>query len=264
MAVRSGTARSVIAVLAWLGVAVLGGCGEEPLPRAGRYLRQDRVQTVPLFFVPGSAVLTASGARRLRVLGPGLPADAVLTLAAPDGLVDERAREVALALDRPVFPASAATAGPPGLAQLSVKVRAVVATDCLGPAPRFDRDNWPGDDESRTRLLPPGCAAATVVQRMAVDQDDLLRGRPLPPGAAFPVARAIERYYDRWNGTAATSAAAARPAAAPGPGAGSGPGSPAAASGASAEEGADLLQGPLQPVGSASGGTAGSPAEPAR
>jgi hypothetical protein len=68
---------------------------------------------------------------------------------------------------------------------------------CGGEPARGLGDVWPGDDVHRIWLLPPGCATSTALRAMVVEPNDLLRGRPLPPGAATPFASAIERYYHR-------------------------------------------------------------------
>ena len=112
-----------------------------------------------------------------------------------------------------------------------------VSTNCLGPGQPETRGIWPGQDATRHRFLPPGCASSTAIAAMVVEPGDLLRGQPLAPGAALPVARAIERYYNRGEDTATP---AAPPAAAPPPVAPS-PATPAPAVGGNA----GLLQGPL-------------------
>jgi hypothetical protein len=50
--------------------------------------------------------------------------------------------------------------------------------------------------------LPPGCANAHNLQRMAESQSDLVRGRPLDPAPAAPTARAAQEYIYGPKGTA--------------------------------------------------------------
>lgn len=47
--------------------------------------------------------------------------------------------------------------------------------------------------------LPPGCANAYNLQRMAESQKDLIEGRQMGPGPAAPSARAARRYIDGTN-----------------------------------------------------------------
>ena len=130
----------------------------------------------------------------------------------------------------------------------------LVPSECLQPGQPGPPDNWPGDDDTLPRTLPPGCAVANALQQMVVDKQDLLRGRPLPPGAALPVARAIERYYNRGDGPAGTDTT---PAPALGPGSSAPATLPAGGLGAAAD-GVGLLQGPLTP-----GGAGAAPPAPA-
>jgi type IV pilus biogenesis protein CpaD/CtpE len=46
------------------------------------------------------------------------------------------------------------------------------------------------------RTNPPGCANAYNLQRMVVQEDDLVYGRELDPAVAAPAARAAQRYID--------------------------------------------------------------------
>jgi hypothetical protein len=49
--------------------------------------------------------------------------------------------------------------------------------------------------------LPPGCANAHNLQRMAESQSDLVRGRPLGAAPAAPTARAAQEYIYGTKGT---------------------------------------------------------------
>jgi len=67
------------------------------------------------------------------------------------------------------------------------RVHYVLVPDaCLTPDPTDNRLGAP--------RLPPGCANAYNLQRMADRQGDLVRGRPLGPAPASPSARAAQRY----------------------------------------------------------------------
>jgi hypothetical protein len=67
------------------------------------------------------------------------------------------------------------------------RVHYVLAPDaCLTPDLTDNRLGAP--------RLPPGCANAYNLQRMADRQGDLVRGRPLGPAPASPAARAAQKY----------------------------------------------------------------------
>ncbi len=226
-------------------------CVDPYLPNASLYVQQDAVQAVPLAFVSHTAVLTPDSAAALQALRGDLPAVASLSLAVAGGLAERRARQVGAELGRVVTPVPEQLSESPGLdpAVLSVVTRRLVATDCLAPGQPDVPGSWPADDAFRLRSMPPGCAAANAMQQMAVSQQDLQRGRPLPPGAALPVARAIERYYSRSEQAAPGNLAS--------PGLGAGSLTPVSIP--APDAGADLLQGPLtQPTPA----TAASPAPP--
>jgi hypothetical protein len=57
--------------------------------------------------------------------------------------------------------------------------------------------------------LPPGCANAYNLERMADRGGDLVRGRPLGPAAAAPAARAAQSYIDGTDGTDGATGGAA-------------------------------------------------------
>ena len=223
---------------------VLGSCVDRPMPNASMYVQQDLTQQIPLAFQVNSAVPTPGSIATLSALRSELPALSSLSLVGSTTTTEARAQQVGAELHRFVSVATEPTAGTADVAMLQVTTRRLVATDCLAPGQPVPRDNWPGDDTFRQRSMPPGCAVANAIQQMAVSKEDLQRGRPLPPGAALPVGRAIERYYSRTETAVPTTAQAAS-----GLGAGSAaPVSlPASTGTAASDAGTDLLQGPLTP-----------------
>ncbi len=211
------------------------------------YVQQDLTQRIPLAFQVNSTVLTPGSVILLSELRSDLPTLSSLSLGGSVAMTEARAQQVGFELHRFVSVAEPTFVGPGAadLAVLLVTTHRLVATDCLAPGQPVPRDNWPADDPFRARSMPPGCAVANAIQQMAVSQEDLQRGRPLPPGAALPVARAIERYYSRSEVAVPTTTSPA--SATPGPGAGSAAsgGVPGATGTAAPDAGADLLQGPL-------------------
>ena len=74
------------------------------------------------------------------------------------------------------------------------RARYVLAPDaCLTPDPT--------DNRMGTPRLPPGCANAYNLKRMADRQGDLVRGRPLGAAPAAPAARAAQKYIYGSDGT---------------------------------------------------------------
>jgi hypothetical protein len=71
------------------------------------------------------------------------------------------------------------------------------AEACAGPGRPVGLSNYTWQDRTRPLLLPPGCATSAAIAAQVEDPDDLVRGRPLPPGSALPFAQAVERYYGR-------------------------------------------------------------------
>lgn len=236
---------------------MLCACADPDLPNAVTYVQQDQVEVLPLAFWANTAVLTPDRAAALQRLHGDLPAGG-LFLAVAGGLAESRAQQVGAALNRVVSPVPQPLPPSPGsidAALLSVATRRLVATACLTPGQPVPPGSWPADDAARRRSMPPGCATANALQQMTVSQEDLRHGRPLPPGAALPAARAIERYYSR------SELAAPGPASAS-PGLGGGSLTPVAAP--APEAGADLLQGPLTQPAPATGPApaAANPASP--
>jgi hypothetical protein len=206
------------------------------------YVQQDLTQQIPLAFQVNSSALTPDSMARLRGLRSDLPALSSLSLVGPATITEARAQRVGAELHRFVSVVTERTSTAPGavdFAVLLLTTRRLVATDCLAPGQPAPPNNWPADDPFRQRSMPPGCAVANAIQQMAVNKEDLQRGRPLPPGAALPVGRAIERYYSRSETAVPTTAPGA-------PGLGAGTATPVGPAGAAASgTGTDLLEGPL-------------------
>lgn len=76
--------------------------------------------------------------------------------------------------------------------------RVLAPEACLTPDERTPAETAttkvPGDPGGDR--LPPGCANAYNLQRMAERKRDLTQGRPLGPAAAAPASRAAQRYID--------------------------------------------------------------------
>jgi hypothetical protein len=89
------------------------------------------------------------------------------------------------------------------------RVHHVLVPDaCLTPDPTAAIVNGP--------LLPPGCANAYNLQRMAERERDLVKGRPLGRAPAQPSARAAERYLTgAEQGPLGAAAAGAQPGGTP-------------------------------------------------
>ena len=238
----------------FVAALLLGGCVDQHVPNAGSYVDDAMEDAMPVTFLPDTARLTPESRAALLSLKHRLPPGATLMLLAGDR-VEDRASAVASALgldvSLPAVPDDQLSRT--DRAELVVTSRRLLPTECFAPGQPVPRDNWPGDDDTRARTLPPGCAVANALQQMVVDKRDLVRGRTLAPGAALPVARAIERYYNREIGPG--SATTGPPAPSLGPGA-STPASLPDSTGA-APDGAGLLQGPLTPGGTAGAATAG-------
>ena len=200
--------------LLWSGL-LLGSVGCQPasvLPTP-YYELQQPIAPMTIGFAPG-ATRPSPGAEILGPLGAGLPERAWVVFYSAGVLAPDRARAVSRMLRRPVevLPPSRDLALPADSGLLVVQVAPGIVYDaCRGPGGRGIEDNWPGNDEGRAVLLPPGCAVGRALQAQMVDPSDLLQGRPLPPGAAMPFTAAIEKYYRR--NEAGMSGAAAEPAA---------------------------------------------------
>jgi hypothetical protein len=177
----------------------LAACVPGPPPTASQYRPAEAVTRLTVLFAPGTARVAAADGARLRDMRFVLPVQVVATLQASGPFAVERAEVVAHLLDRPVQLVAALPESPVDQTLLVISSPAIVADACRGPGERALGSIWPGNDDVPPRLLPPGCATAVALQAQVVEPDDLLMGRPLPPGAATPFAGAIERYYDRNN-----------------------------------------------------------------
>ena len=194
---------------------VLAGCTPPVPPPAGDYHLAAQAPALVLTFAPGSDEPGRVDAERLRYLGATLPAWTVPELHATGPRALSRARSARRLLGRPLvlFADVPGEAGPDVAVLVVQPATGILADNCLGPGQPVIGDVWPGDDTRRATLLPAGCAVATALQAQvaaAAAGQDLLRGRPLPAGAATPFADAIERYYRRndpgqHNGAAAVS-----------------------------------------------------------
>lgn len=226
-------ARSRFLLLAPL---LLAGCYGDPPERqnAGQYRLGVTEQHYELAFLPGQADPAPDGRAALAGLRPVLRADTAAVLVADAPLAASRGALVSRALGRSV---TVDTRTPFWLgrneALLVLRQPGIIADACTDAGQPVGRNLWTFDDYNRQRLLPPGCANATMLLEQAASQRDLLRGRPLEPGAAGPFASAADRYLrrneerpareERQPGAGETSqerdqgpAQAAVPAAAPG------------------------------------------------
>ncbi len=153
----------------------------------------------PVLFAPGTARVAEADRARLSAMRWILPVQAVATLQASGPFAVPRSEVVAQLLDRPVQLVAAEPGMPADQTLLLIANPAIVADACRGPGERGLGSIWPSNDDVPPRYLPPGCATAAALQAQIVEPDDLLSGRPLPPGAATPFAAAIERYYHRYD-----------------------------------------------------------------
>jgi hypothetical protein len=153
---------------------------------------------LPISFAPDDMHLTETVKWDLRQLGRSLPVQTVPALHESDAgpLATRRAQEVARQLARPVQ-IVVVTDMPADQTVLVVPNSGIVADACRGGGVRELGTMWPGNDAIAPVLLPPGCATAQDIAVQTTRPEDLLQGRPLPPGAAMPYAAAIERYYHR-------------------------------------------------------------------
>jgi hypothetical protein len=188
--------RGGVVAIALLGLLPLAACVPGPPPPASQYHRAATLSRLDVVFVPGGTQVTEPESAQLRSIGLGLPVQAVAALHASGPLAPARTAAVARSLGRPVQLVNA-PGMPPDQATLVFESPAIVADACRGPGVRMLGSIWPSNDDVAPVLLPPGCAVAADIQTQVVQPDDLLVGRPLPPGAATPFAAAIERYYHR-------------------------------------------------------------------
>ncbi len=201
-----------LGILSWTALLLCtAGCQPPDSVPTSYYHIEEAPPPIVLAF-PASGVTPLHGAALLQPLVDGLPERAQVVIQAQGPLAVARAHAVSRRLGRPVklvAPSRAADL-PFDQAVLSVRTPPGIVSDaCRGPGSPGVEDLWPGDDDQRGVLLPPGCAVAAALQAQVVDQADLLRGRELPPGAAMPFAVAIEKYYHRND--AAMNGAATEP-----------------------------------------------------
>jgi hypothetical protein len=181
-------------------VALLASCGGPPERVSDNGWREAaQEQEVAVSFVPGSATLLPADAARVGALRAQItPGDGV-RLTADSALAQRRATTVAELLGSYVgiaVPPGGAPLGP-DTGVLQIRETRVVANACQRAGEPVGRNIWPGADDDRQRLMPPGCAVNAALQAQVADQQDLVRGRPLQPGASGPFVQAIERYYQR-------------------------------------------------------------------
>jgi hypothetical protein len=185
---------------ACLGILLLSACGGPPY-RQTESLASERSRDVaiPLDFAPGSAALLPRDYPVLQSLRSDLGPGASLTLVAEGTLATERAASVSGFLGRAVRPAEPARTGvlTPDTASLQMHETRLTADACEGAGVAVGRNLWPGDDASRQRLMPPGCATSQALLRQVESPADVLHGRALAAGAAGPFVQAIQRYYER-------------------------------------------------------------------
>ena len=218
-----------------LAALLLSGCAV-PVPA---FVDARGREVIPVAFVPGTPSPLPADAQRLLALrrhdGPAL------LFRPPGWLAADRAEAVARLSGRAVqFAAGAVPLASTGGSDQGVLVVPdavdIAADPCLGPAGRGVGGILPGSERSTQAILPPGCATDRMLRAQAADPADLLRGRPLAPGAALPFAEAAEKYLRRnsanetnGRGAGLTSGGQA-PADAPiTPGTGTGQGTPGAA-----------------------------------
>jgi hypothetical protein len=232
--------------LPFLLLLSLAACVSATPPPASQYRQAYASTQLPILFAPGTVRASSGEDVLLRDMRRTMPVQAVATLQASGPLAVRRTNWVAHVLDRPVTLTPAMPGTPVDATTLTISSPTILADACRGVGERELGSIWPANDDVPPRLLPPGCATATALQEQTVRPDDLLVGRPLPPGAATPFAAAIERYYHR-NDPAQSNAAQSG-----GQGAGqSGSGSQEAQGGAAGAAAPGLLVGPLPSGGQA-------------
>lgn len=178
----------------------LSGCYGYPPQRenAAQYRQGVTERLYTLAFLPGRADLAPQDRAALAELRPPLRAGSPAVLLTDSPLAGARAASVSRALGRPVTAdAQAGYRLGPDEALLVLSQHAIVADACTGAGQPVGRNLWTLDDNSRQRLLPAGCATATMLLEQAANRPDMLRGQPLEPGAAGPMARAADRYLRR-------------------------------------------------------------------
>lgn len=178
----------------------LSGCYGYPPERenAAQYHLGVTERLYPLAFLPGRADPASQGRAALAELRPALWASSSAVLVTNAPLAAARAASVARTLGRPVtVDVQARYRLGPDEALLVLSQSAIVADACTGAGQPVGRNLWTFDDDNRQRMLPAGCATAAMLLEQAANRQDVLRGQPLEPGAAGPIARAADRYLRR-------------------------------------------------------------------
>lgn len=179
----------------------LSGCYGYPPQRenAAQYRPGVTEQLYALAFVPGHVDPAPQDRAVLAVLRPAaLRAGVSAVLVTDSPLAVARAASVSRVLGRSVtVDAQAGTQLGRDQALLVLFQHAVVADACTGAGQPVGRNLWTLDDNSRQRMLPAGCATATMLLEQTANRQDVLRGQLLEPGAAGPMARAADRYLRR-------------------------------------------------------------------
>ena len=187
-------------LVALLLPSFVAACVPPVPPPTSQYRLVEPIAPLTIAFLPGTIVIAPADLSRLRAVRAILPNAALPELELSGRFALGRARSVRDALGRPIL----LRPKPPFAwsqdeALITIPLRSKILPDnCRGPGVTGADDIWPGDDNRRPRLLPPGCATDNSIALQAAQPGDLLFGRPLPDGNSLPFADAIER-YDRRN-----------------------------------------------------------------
>jgi hypothetical protein len=195
--------RALPAFICAAGTLLLAACHTAAPPPASQYQPVVQLPPVGLSFAPGAVQPPYDQVRQLRAITRNIPEQIVPVLYTSGSLAAARMAALERDIQRPLQLVLRLDS-PPNQALMAFPATAgIVADDCRGPGAKVGEDISPGEDRSLPRILPPGCATASDIAAQVTDKGDLLYGRPLPPGAALPFARAAERYYDRDDTTSA-------------------------------------------------------------
>ena len=177
----------------------LAGCVSQPPPPVGQYRVSTELAPVAIVFAPAQSRISPPQIATLHAIGREASAFTVPVVFAAGPLAQARSNAIQQTIQRPVRLVLQPDSATPDQAVVTFPAPAdpIVADACRGPGLPVPGGIWPGSDARAARLLPPGCATATILADQVTEPADLLRARPLPPGAALPYARAIEAYYNR-------------------------------------------------------------------